>query len=166
MDQSFGSLETLFFQKIMLYKDLVGCLEREREVLVRTDMEALWEIADEKQQIAVRIEAMQKKMTLALIEMKLADTTVGVLDHARVYRLIPRVERERFRKSHLSLLNLKSDVRKRTEENRFFVEECLDFLDELIGIFTKGGPYEDSYGKQGRLPNRPGARNLLLHKEV
>jgi flagellar biosynthesis/type III secretory pathway chaperone len=166
METRFEAMEQLFFEKIILYQELVECLKEERKLLIKTDMDALWEISEKKQAIAPCIEAVRKKMLETLSE--------GAIDHhmdgasfslTTVLSLIPREERERFRKPYLSLVNLKAETRQRSQENKRFVEKSLDFLDELIGILSSAGGSSDMYTDGGVSSNKSHA-NILLHKEV
>lgn len=68
------------------------------------------------------------------------------------------------KKLNLSLTALKSEIKNRVKENKHLVEECLEVLDELIGIIAGAGRKESVYDN-----GRPAAKtktNLLLHKEV
>lgn len=166
MQTSIQTLENLFHEKILLYQDLAECLKKERDVLINTDMDALWEIADEKQSVVSRIEAVRDKILSALSEAAIDHRMDAVsFDLARVYSLIPRMHGERIKKPYLSLVNLKGEIRRRSQENRVFIEECLSFLDELIGIIADTGKQNAVYDN-GRSSRHKGQANLLLHREV
>ncbi|NVM56563.1 MAG: flagellar export chaperone FlgN, partial [Desulfobacterales bacterium] len=132
MQRAMETLEGLFHEKILLHQDLVECLKRESDALIKTDMDALWEIADEKQSVVSRIEALREKILAALSEAAI-DHRMDTLsfDLAHAYSLIPRAHRKGFKKAYFSLVSLKGEVRRRSRENRLFIEECLNFLDEL-----------------------------------
>lgn len=166
MQTSFQTLENLFHDKILLYQELVECLKKERDVLISADTDALWEIADSKQSVVSRVEAVRDEILSALSEAAI-DHRMDVVsfDLARVYSLIPRIHRERFTKPQLSLVNLKGEIQRRSQENRFFIEECLSFLDDLIGIIADTGKQNAAYDK-GRSSKHKGQTNLLLHREV
>jgi flagellar biosynthesis/type III secretory pathway chaperone len=166
MQTGIQTLENLFYEKILLYQELVECLKKEHAVLINTDMDGLWEIADEKQSIVARIKALRIKILTALSEAAIDYRMDAVsFDLARVYSLIPSMHRERFRKPYLSLMGLKDDIQKRSQENRLFIEECLGFLDELIGIIADTGKQETVYDN-GRCSSKKNQANLLLHREV
>lgn len=166
MQIAIQTLENLFHEKILLYQDLVECLKRERDVLTKTDMDGLWEIADQKQSIAGRIETVRNKILTALSDIPTDRRTDGVsFDLARVYSLIPPMDRERIKKAYFSLISLKSEIQRRSRENKLFIEECLSFLDELIGIITDTGKQGAVYDNRRSSRNKNHA-NLLLHREV
>jgi len=166
MQTAIRTLENLFYEKILQYQDLVECLKKEHAVLIKTDMDGLWEIADEKQSIVSRIEALRSKILTALSEAAIDYRMDAVsFDLAHVYSLIPSMHRERFKKPYLSLVGLKDDIQKRSQENRLFIEECLSFLDELIGIIADTGK-QDAVYDNGRSSSNKNQANLLLHREV
>jgi flagellar biosynthesis/type III secretory pathway chaperone len=166
MQTAIQTLENLFYEKILLYQELAECLEKERNVLINTDMDGLWEIADEKQSIVSRMEALRSKILTALSEAAIDCHMDAVsFDLTRVYSLIPRMHRERFKKPYLSLVGLKDDIQRRSLENRLFIEECLSFLDELIGIIADTGKQDTVYDN-GRSSRNKNQANLLLHREV
>ena len=166
MQTAIQTLENLFHEKIMLYQDLVECLKKEHEVLTNTDMDRLWEIADEKQTIVARIESVRNKILTALPDVAIDRLTDDVsFDLARVYSVIPRMQRGRIKKPYFSLVSLKGEIQRRSRENKRFIEECLSFLDELIGIITDTGKQGAVYDN-GRCSRNKDHANLLLHREV
>ena len=166
MQRAIQTVENLFHEKILLYQDLVECLKEERDVLTNTDMDRLWQIAYEKQSIVARIQTLRSKILTALSDAAIDHHTDAVsFDLSHVYSLIPGMHRECIKKPYLSLVSLKGEIQRRSRENRLFIEECLNFLDELIGIIA-------DTGKQGAVyDNRRSSRskdhaNLLIHREV
>ncbi len=159
-------LENLFYDKILLYQELVECLKEEREYLTEADMDILWEVSAKKQDIVLRIETIREK----IIEM-----LSGVcIDHgmdlssfslSEALSFVPAQYRLQLRKLYLTLANLKEETRQRSLENKNFVKKSLDFLDELLGILTNASKDGTLYDGQGSLSGKS-ATNLLLHREV
>ena len=166
METAIQTLGDIFYEKTLLYQELVECLKKERDILVNTDIDALWEIADEKHSIVSCIETVRGKILTALSEASIDHRMDGAsFDLAHVYSLVPRVHGERLKKSYLSLVSLKGEIQRRSQENRLFIEDCLNFLDDLIGTIANTGEQEFAYDN-GRVSARKGQANLLLHKEV
>ena len=166
MQIAIQTVENLFHEKILLYQDLLECLKKERDVLSDTDMDGLWEIAEEKQSIVGRIETVRSKILTALSDVPTDRLTDGVsFDLARVYSFIPRTHRERIKKPYFSLVSLKGEIQRRSRENKRFIEECLSFLDELIAIITDTGKQRAVYDN-GRSAKNKDHANLILHREV
>jgi flagellar biosynthesis/type III secretory pathway chaperone len=166
MKTSIETLENLFYEKILLYQDLVECLKRERDCLTKTDIDGLWEIADQKQSAVSRIESVRGKILSVLSEAAIDHRMDAVsFDLACVYSLIPSMHAERIKTAYLSLVNLKGEIQRRSQENRLFIEEYLSFLDELIGIIAGTGKQNAVYDN-GRVSRKKDQANLLLHREV
>ncbi len=166
METAIQALEALFYQKIMAYQELVECLKHEREVLAEADIDSLWEISDKKHSIVSRMEDLRGKILTALSEAAIDHRMDAVsFDLARVYSLIPSMHAERIKTAYLSLVNLKGEIRQRSQENKIFIKESLDFLDELIGIITGANKPKPLYDNGRSLTSKHHA-NVLLHREV
>ena len=166
MESAIKTLEALFYEKIMVYQELVECLTHEGEVLAKTDIDALWEISDKKQSIVSRMEDLRGKILTTLSEAGIDHgLNVSSFDLTHVFSLIPLTHRQGFGKAFSSLVNLKAEIRRRSQENKLFVEECLEFLDELVGILANTGKSSDLYSNN-QLSKGKGQANLLLHREV
>jgi flagellar biosynthesis/type III secretory pathway chaperone len=159
-------LKNLFYDKIMLYRDLVELLRRERDLLIRTDIDALWEVSDRKQSIVGRIGALRGEILNALSAAAVDhDMDVSSFRLSTVLSLIPGRDRLGFKKPYLCLVGLKSETRKRSQENKLFIEQSLAFLDELITVIANTDKAESLYDEGGCI-NSKGHKNLLLHREV
>jgi len=165
MEISGSKLENLFHEKLFLYRDLLEILKKEREYILATDVDSLWWVSKKKQEIAEKIEGLRREVLAILAE--------GSIEHHmddssfQMSRILPFVPEEiglGLKKLNLSLTALKSEIKNRVKENKHLVEECLEVLDELIGIIAGAGRKESVYDN-----GRPAAKiktNLLLHKEV
>ena len=60
-------LETSLYEKILLYNDLLHCFKREREALINMDMDSLWNISKEKDELCSKIDAIRQKIFSAVI---------------------------------------------------------------------------------------------------
>jgi flagellar biosynthesis/type III secretory pathway chaperone len=159
-------LKDLFYKKIMLYRDLVECLKRERHLLIKTDIDALWEISDHKQSIGARIAAVRAEMLQALSEAGIEhDMDASSFRLSMVLSLIPGRDRVQFKKAYMSLVSLEGEVRQRSRDNKLFIEQSLAFLDELVTIIANTNKAEPLYDGAGCLDSK-GHKNLLLHREV
>lgn len=166
MKTTIETLENLFHEKILLYQDLVECLKRERDCLTKTDIDGLWEIADQKQSAVSRIESVRGKILSVLSEAAIDHRMDAVsFDLACVYSLVSGMHAERIKTAYLSLVALKGEIRQRSQENKVFIKESLDFLDELIGIIA-GTDKQNAVYDNGRVSRKKDQANLLLHREV
>ncbi len=164
--KAFGlTIETLFHEKILLYRDLLDVLEQEKKSITEIDIEGLWGISEKKQQIASKIDDIRKKIIHTL---KAASPSPDVdedqFEISRILSVVPSEIAERLKKVHVTLVSLKNNIQVLLSENKRFVGEYLNVLDDLIGFITDSGSPGEIYGKDrcsGRLNSQ-----LLLHREV
>ncbi len=125
-------IEELFFKKIMLYDDLLHCFKAERESLIGINLDKLWKISKEKETICANINTVRQKIMAAVdLQRDLND-----FDLSRIMDLIPREFKAEFQKLYLRLIKLKSEIEIMRKENVVFVDDSLQFLDEIIAIIT------------------------------
>ncbi len=166
MQTPMQTLEELFYDKIALYQELVDCLETERKTLIEVDIDTLWEISDRKQAIVCRIEAVRGEILKTLSQASVDHgMDLSTFSLAVVLSLIPHEDRGPFRAAYTTLVSLKTRTRHGSQENKLFVEQSLDFLDELMGIFTRPDRQNETY-TNGEIPPNRAQNNLFLHTEV
>lgn len=130
-------IEKLFYKKIMLYHDLLYCFKHERESLINLDLDKLWSISAEKEEICAKINTVKQEI-IAAFDLQENQKTFEL---NRTMDLIPGESRAEFQKLYLRLIKLKSEIEAFRKENMAFVNDSLQFLDEIIAIITgKDGP--------------------------
>ncbi len=141
----------LFYKKIMLYHDLLYCFKHERESLVNLDLDKLWSISKEKEEICAKINTAKQEIVAAL---DLRENQ-KIFELNRTMDLIPGESRAEFQKLYLRLIKLKSEIEVFRTENMAFVNDSLQFLDEIIATITgadgSGTMYNDKchFSKSG-----------------
>jgi len=78
-------LEDLFQRKIILYDDLLRCLEKERESLVTINMDALWAISKEKEELCSKIESIRQEI-VSVVDIDGQDSSLPL---NRILGLVP-----------------------------------------------------------------------------
>jgi flagellar biosynthesis/type III secretory pathway chaperone len=165
MEISGSKIECLFQEKLLLYRDLLEVLKQERKRILDTDVDSLWEISRKKQEIAGKIEGLRREVLAILTEASIDhDMDGSSFQVPKILSLVPEKIGLGLKNLNLSLTAIKGEINNRVKENKRLVEECLDMLDELIGIIANAGRAESVYDK-GRPPANT-KTNLLLHKEV
>ena len=164
--KAFGStIETLFQEKILLYGELLEVLEQEKLSITEIDIEGLWGISEKKQKIASKIEDIRQKIIQTLKDVSpFPDVDDDQFSISQILPMVPSEMAERLKKTHLTMVSLKNNIRALLSHNKRFVGEYLSVLDELIGIITDSGSSGEIYGRDrcsGKLNPR-----LLLHREV
>jgi flagellar biosynthesis/type III secretory pathway chaperone len=154
------ALENLIYEKIILYNDLLRCLEKERETLIKIDMDDLWEISKEKEEICSRISVVREEIISTLdLEMDLEDYRPS-----RILEFIPRTGRARFQQSYVRLFDLKSEIEAIRKENMILINDSLQFLDEMMSVITGNDKSKMIYKDDGHI--RKSANQVLLSREV
>jgi hypothetical protein len=158
-DHIIRSLERLLHEKILLYNDLLHCFHEERASLIAMDLDKLWRISGEKDEICTTISAVREEIVLqcALGEAR------KPFDLNKILALIPDDKRGPFQKYRLTLVKLRFEIEVLRKENTRFVDDSLRFLDEMISIIT-GESGSQMY--DGRCNVSKAGGKILLSREV
>lgn len=145
--QTIQMIETLFHEKVLLYAELAECFRKERTYLTALNIEALWGVSDEKNRICSEIEALRSRIASAL------DLGRG-LEEADVKRFLdsmPVRKQGALRNALLHVMKLKRQIEVMRKENQAFVDDSLDFLDEMISLLAGEGGGGMMYSGRSRL---------------
>lgn len=151
MESSIQTIEGIYSRKVSLFKELINCLDLERDDLINLNIENLWSLMEKKQRILVSIED-EGKQIKNIMEKNCPDQDIPERGGRPIMELTQKIA------------DLKEEIKVRVKENVTFIRESLDFFDEIISIFAKGGRVEHSYR-----PTRKGQKTLsalIYHKEV
>ncbi len=149
-------IEKLFYKKIMLYHDLLYCFKHERESLVSLDLDKLWSISKEKEELCAKINTAKQEIITALD----LEENQKPFELNRAMDLIPGESRAEFQKLYLRLIKLKSEIEAFRKENMAFVNDSLQFLDEIITTITGAEGSGTIYNDKCHF-SKPGAYSLL-----
>jgi hypothetical protein len=156
-DTMMQSLEKLFYRKIMLYNDLLHYFRKERESLMNIDLDELWRISKEKEDICSEIKSTRQEILSTIADPKIDKTSFRL---RQMLDLIPKENRAKFQELYRTLINLKSEVDVLRKENMAFIDDSLQFLDEMISIITSERESETMYNDKCHL-SKSGAPMLL-----
>ncbi len=160
-DTIIHSLEKLFYKKIMLYNDLLHYFNKEKESLINIDLDKLWSISKEKEETCSEIKSIRQKI-LSLIANPGIDQNSFNFNH--ILDLIPRENRAKFHKLHRTLIKLKGEVELLRKENMSYINDSLQFLDEILSILTGETKSEMMYNDKCHL--RKSGPNIFLSREA
>lgn len=159
-----ASIETLFHEKLMLYRELAEILKEEKERIIHADVDALWRVSEKKQAIARHIEDTRGRILDVLTGMGIRHDMNGLtFQTSRVMSFLPLEQKKQLSGAHFSLMALKEEVSSISKDNKRYIESYLSMLDDLIAILT---------GRENPLPtysnNRKAATagSRILHREV
>ena len=153
-------LEDLFQRKIILYDDLLHCLEKERESLVTINMDALWTISREKEEICSKVEGIRQEI-VSVVTMDGQDSSLPL---NRILGLVPEEKASTFKSFFITLDKLKNEIELLRKANMAFMNDSLRFLDEMISILTGGKESKMAYDQRSHL-SKSGI-NCFLSREV
>jgi hypothetical protein len=159
-DEVIRLIEKLFFKKIMLYNDLLHYLKEERESLISIDLDKLWRISKEKEKTCADIES-TKKGIISALSLK-EDQKAFNLN--RIMEFIPEKSKTEFQNLYLRILKIKGEIEVLRIQNMTFIDDSLNFMDEIISIIT--GEAESGIIYNDKCRFRKSGPNLFLNREV
>jgi hypothetical protein len=154
------TIERLLLEKAQRYADLVECFKKERACLASLEIESLWTVSEEKKRLCAEIEALRSRIALAGSPGEGA-TAYGA---QRVLDAVPATVRGSVRSILLRIQRLKKEVEILRRENRAFIDDSLDFLDEMISLLSGEGESQVVYTNKSRL--RRSESLVTLSREV
>ena len=159
-DSTVRLMETFFYQKIMLYHDLLHCFNAEREALIEIDLDQLWKIAKEKEAISSKINSIRQEITSTIN----LETDRKSFNLSRILGLIPRAYSAKFHELYRTLTTLKSEAEVLRKENMIFIDDSLHFLDEMISVITGDTKAGNTYNNKCHLSKSD--NNILISREA
>ena len=161
MEEPVASLiEKMLYKKIMLYNDLLNCFYEERASLININLDRLWRISTEKEEICTRIESLRVKILSAVNQ----NDDQKSFNLKQMMDLIPFIHRERFQTLYLKLVKLKGEIDAARKENKVFIEDSLQFLDEMMSIIANETKSEFTYNDKRNFD--PSSSHFFVNREV
>ena len=154
------SLEELLREEIALYFRLRDCFVRERQCLISMELDHLWVLSDEKHELCSKIESLRE----VIVNRLQPPQTKGTFDVCQILDALPRRQKANFQNLHLSLMGVKAEIENLRKENKVFVEDSLQFLDEMHSILTGEALTQSMYDRRSQF-RQMGSR-LHLSREV
>ena len=160
-----SDIRNLFNEKISLYRELLECLEQEKEILKKPDVNLLWNISSRKHGLAAKIESARRGILNALTNASIHhDMNVVTFRISKILKLLPDTVSENLKQVHVTLVGIKEEIHGLAKESKRFVEGYLEIINDLIGVLANQGKNKAVYGEHpSQIPERT---NLFLHKEV
>jgi len=159
-DSTIEYLEGLINKKMMQYKDLHHCLVQEKISLLDMNTDRLWTISREKEKICREIDTIRSEV----FAVSAGSVNHGMTRLSQVLAYLPKNTRARFRESILALKRLKVEIETMRKENMNYINDSLQFLDEMIAIITGETQAKTCYTDKCRL--KKSNHYLMLNREV
>ena len=152
--------EAFLYKEIMNLSDLLNCFRRERECLVNLDLDALWDISREKEEICSKMDSDRRALGLGRGAGAGERASLG----GRTMALVPDADRAELENLLDTAEGLKGEVEAMRKENLSLIDHSLQFLDGMISIITGEAYTQVSYNGKCQV-NRVGT-SLLLSREA
>lgn len=129
------SIEKMLEKKMSLYHDLHHCFNEERCALINVDVTALWNISSKKDALCLEISHLRQKIiTVAAPLIHLEPFDLKLLSS-----ILPRETLGAFNKTVQRIDSLKKDIEGLRRHNMIFMNDSLQFLDDMMAIISRGG---------------------------
>ncbi len=166
MKTNFDKIEELINIKVNLFKRLIEILKLEKVSIVDIDVNELTKFSNQKNTLSSEIETTRKKILSLLesedIEHKMDKDSFQIL---KVINFFPENKRLKLEKIYYDLISIKKEIRKRTSENKFFIEEFLNTVEDVIGILINSDSKTSVYDR-GKNISKGNYSNNLLSREA
>ncbi len=138
-------------EKIALLEGLVHCLDREHDILADLDLHELWAVVEEKNNLLGAIQSLpsedsEEAPPEARVPAERDWGPAGITNPAQ------RITR------------LKEEIRERARENAAFIQDSLDFVDELVTLLV--GPSGDTGTYRPHGGENRGQQGPIYRREV
>jgi len=158
-----NSIVYILEDQLALYNDLYELIKEELFWLKKPDLEILQQISQKKHYIVNEIEASRMEMIYVLSQITGEDSPS--LEPEKILYVVPDFEQDNVRQIFVEIRNIKKDIQILSEKNKVFVEDCLEFIDDLIDIVLGGNEENTLYDNEMNLLKKRN-KTGLLHKEV
>jgi len=156
------SIEKMIENKILLYHDLHRCFNEERSALIHVDVTALWQISSEKESLCLKITRLRQDITSAATPW----VQLKPFDLKTLCTVIPRKELGSFHILNQRLECLKKEIEGLRKHNMVFMNDSLQFLDNMMTIISRVGKSETPMVYNRRCNLNHGKTTRLLSQEV
>jgi hypothetical protein len=154
------TIEKLFYKKIMLYNDLLYCFEEERKSLIAINIDKLWELSKVKDELCAQIKSIRGEISVAVN----LENEPNAFNLGLIMDLIPEKHTDKFKKLYLRILKLKGEIEILRKQNILYIDDSLEFMDEMISVLT--GENKSRYIYNDRCHFKPSGPRLFLNREV
>ena len=147
-------------KKFSNYSELRHCLAREKAALIDLNMDSLWAISREKEEICGEIEKNRSELFSVLSRSFNHEFTQ--LSHTLDF--LPNDVRPQFQQMYRRISRIKGEIEAMRKENMIYINDSLRFLDQMISIFTGETQAKPLYTDQCQF--RKTSHSLMLNREV
>jgi hypothetical protein len=139
MEKFAYTLEKMFQEKLLVYKELKKIFEHEKIYIVNMDVDSLWRMADGKNQMASEIESIRGRILCLLEENKVSfNISLKTFRLSSIIDCLPLSEKSKsiFKKIKVELDILKEDLAVIASENKRYTNEYLSVINGVFATIT------------------------------
>ncbi len=129
------TIENLLNNELVLYKELQSILEKEKRYIVDMDIDSLWKTVAQKQQIAMELESLNKKMVKLLktraVELSMDSSSLQLSDYIKKLPVSQKVK-SKLRTIKLGLETYKKNVSILWLANKTYISESLAVINNIV----------------------------------
>ncbi|KPA13468.1 FlgN family protein [Candidatus Magnetomorum sp. HK-1] len=156
-------LVTRFDRLKSTYEALYACLKEERRYLPQAKVEKLQVVVQKIEHTVSKIN--QERTDLLSVLSKFTGKASPSLHIDSLLRFISPMYHHHFQTTYEDVDRLTNEVKRYAKENRFLIEDSLNFIEETIHKVMGAKEKNTTYDKEMKL-RRLKHNNLLLSKEV
>jgi len=156
------SIEKILEKKMSLYHDLHHCFNEERCALIHVDVTALWDISSKKDALCLEISHLRQE--LIAVAAPLID--LDPFDLKSLCSIMPRETLGAFNMTVQRLDGLKKDIEGLRRHNMIYMNDSLQFLDDMMAIISRAGRSNAPMVYNRRCSIHNGKSTHLLSQEV
>ena len=156
------SIEKLLEKKMSLYHDLHLCFNEERCALINVDVTALWNISSKKDTLCLEISQLRQEIRAVAAPLIQLDP----FDLKLLSSILPREFLGAFNMAVHRLDRLKKDIEGLRRHNMIFMNDSLQFLDDMMTIISRAGRSNAPMVYNRRCNIHKGKSTHLLSQEV
>ncbi len=161
-DTIIQSIRKMIEKKISLYHDLLRCFQEERTALLQVDVTALWHISSEKDALCSEISLLRKEITTAAAPWIQLDP----FDLNALFPVVPKAHYSSLNRAGQVLVRLKREIEGLRRHNMIFMNDSLQFLDDMMAIISRAGKSGAPTVYNRRCSLNQGKSMHLLSQEV
>jgi hypothetical protein len=144
-----------------LYQRLRDCFEKERNALIQVEIDSLWGISSEKDEVCNEINTVKNELTETAVMFCPEPSDLNQL-----LTVLPKTCRSAFSESVRQIQVLKKEIDILRQQNMRFINESLQFMDQMMAMISGTGNDTGPavYNRQCALNSRKPVR--FLRQEV